>query len=79
MEITCVSCEGALSESDPQHQQHGDTYCEGCWYDEGDGVYFCQECDARLLLNNDFIVWQDEENYTEPLCEECGNTEKDPA
>jgi hypothetical protein len=34
MEITCVSCEVALSESDPQHQQHGDTYCEGCWYEE---------------------------------------------
>ena len=44
---------------------------------EKDGVYFCQECNTRLLLNADFIVWQDKENYTEPLCEECGNTEKD--
>jgi hypothetical protein len=78
-EIVCVSCDSALSEGEDHHQQDGDTYCEECWYDEGDGVYFCEGCDTRLLLNDDFIVWQDTENYTEPLCEECASAEKDPA
>lgn len=74
-DIACASCDGALSEQEDNYQQDGDTYCEGCWYEEGDGVYFCQSCDKRLLLNDDFIVWQDEENYTDPLCEECDEEE----
>lgn len=74
--ITCASCEGALSEQEDNYQQDGDTYCEGCWYEEGDGVYFCQSCDKRLLLNSDFIVWQDKENHADPLCEGCEEKEK---
>ena len=66
----CSLCECDLTEEEVK-KDRGNTYCEDCWVDEGDGVYFCQNCDKRLLLNDDFIVWQDEENYTDPLCEEC--------
>ena len=74
--ILCVSCEDNLPEGEDHHEQEGDTYCEGCWYEEGDGVYFCQLCDKRLLLNDDFIVWQDGVNYADALCEGCASKEE---
>ena len=49
--------------------------CEVC-NEEGDGVYFCQNCNKRLFLNDDFIIWQDKANYADALCEECGEKEK---
>lgn len=32
--IICVSCDGELTESDTQYTDQGDTYCEGCFYEE---------------------------------------------
>ena len=72
----CVACEATLAgEGEVFTDQNNDSYCEGCWYEEQDGVYFCQNCDNRLVLNRDEIAWQDKENYTDPFCVECGLVE----
>lgn len=73
----CVSCEESLTAAtETLEDGQGSKYCETCWTDEGDGVYFCQRCDERLLLNVDDIHWQDEENYTDPLCADCAEGER---
>lgn len=72
----CVVCEGTLEgEDDIFSDQNGDSYCEACWYDENDGVYFCQNCDNRLVLNRDEIAWRNKVDYTDPLCADCGAKE----
>ena len=73
-EEECAVCEESI-EDEVFTDQSGDSFCESCWYDEEDGVYFCQNCDDRLILNRDEIAWQDKVNYTDPLCVECGTAE----